>query len=140
MSRKIELNRENSSAICSACSHKTCCSTTTTPFLTKKEKMVYDIKSNGKCNKLKKDGKCSIYSNRPIDCRLFPIHIQKIGSKFYWIINKKCSLSKIIDVKKEVDKLERSYLEELKQELNDYEAHPCDKWFEEVEPVRRVKT
>lgn len=31
------------------------------------------------------EGKCRIYAVRPIDCKLFPLDIEKVGDKYYWI-------------------------------------------------------
>lgn len=41
---------------------------------------------------LNRKGKCSIYKDRPLACRLYPIGIRKKGSVFYVIIHKNCLL------------------------------------------------
>ena len=39
------------------------------------------------------EGKCRIYSLRPIDCRLFPFDVEIVGNEYYWAFfkYKKCS-------------------------------------------------
>ena len=32
------------------------------------------------------NGKCGIHAVRPVDCRLFPLDIQKVDGKYYWIM------------------------------------------------------
>lgn len=39
---------------------------------------------------LSKKGKCSIYKDRPLACRLYPIDIRKEGDTFYLVIHKEC--------------------------------------------------
>ncbi len=33
-----------------------------------------------------KNNKCQIYNVRPLDCRLFPLDIFKLGNNFHWLI------------------------------------------------------
>lgn len=54
------------------------------------------IKKDNKCFFLDpEEGKCRIYAIRPIDCKLFPLDIEKFGDKYYWIQYKYkyCNLS-----------------------------------------------
>lgn len=47
---------------------------------------MFNLKTiEGKCIFLK-NGKCSIYQNRPIDCKLFPFDIIKQNSNYYLIL------------------------------------------------------
>lgn len=39
---------------------------------------------------LSKGGKCSIYKDRPLVCRFYPIDIRKRGNMFYLVIHKEC--------------------------------------------------
>ena len=32
------------------------------------------------------NGKCRIYNVRPIDCRIFPLDIKKVDTKFFWVL------------------------------------------------------
>ncbi|MCD4818178.1 MAG: YkgJ family cysteine cluster protein [Candidatus Cloacimonetes bacterium] len=43
----------------------------------------------GKCPLLK-DNQCSIYSKRPLECRLSPLSLLQLNEKFYWIIDIDC--------------------------------------------------
>jgi Fe-S-cluster containining protein len=50
------------------------------------DKNIYKLKTNNnKCIFLK-NGRCSIYENRPLDCRLYPFDIIKKDSKYYLIL------------------------------------------------------
>lgn len=37
-----------------------------------------------------KNNRCIIYKNRPFDCRIYPLDIQKIKNSYYWIIYTTC--------------------------------------------------
>lgn len=65
-------------------------------------------------------GRCKIYEYRPLDCRLFPLDIEKIEDKYFWILyDYICPISK-----KEVVnllKLGKTYfLPAVKNELEEY--------------------
>ncbi len=40
--------------------------------------------------RLLKDGHCSIYENRPLECRLNPLSIYEVGGQLHWIIYLSC--------------------------------------------------
>lgn len=50
------------------------------------DKNLFSLKLNGKNCIFYIDSKCSIYNNRPIDCRLYPFDIIKIEKKYYLIL------------------------------------------------------
>lgn len=55
-------------------------------FFLKIDDGLFNLKTiRGKCIFLK-NGKCSIYQNRPTDCKLFPFDIIKQNSKYYLIL------------------------------------------------------
>ena len=51
-----------------------------------KGRKTYSIKTNnnGQCV-FYKNNKCEIYEVRPFDCRIFPLDIFMINSKYYWV-------------------------------------------------------
>ena len=102
------------------------------------EKKKYNLEYNGRCGKFDND-KCSIYNLRPVDCRIFPITIYKVKDKFYWGLSLNCQLSSTIDVDKELEVIERVYLPQLKDELNEYNNYPWDEWFQNIRIIREVK-
>lgn len=60
------------------------------------EVYIMQTKTNGGCAFLdSKNGKCRIYSFRPIDCRLFPLDIQYVEGKYYWALfgYNRCSIT-----------------------------------------------
>lgn len=55
-------------------------------FFTKVDDNLFNLKTyNGECI-FYKEGKCSIYQNRPTDCKLFPFDIIKKNSRYYLIL------------------------------------------------------
>ena len=98
--------------LCDSCEHKGCCTSFASPLLFShdledlkdigkdSEEFVKEIKINGRNAKTlkKKDnsnicvfwdeviGKCSIYKNRPFDCRAYPFDIYFIDGKYHWIV------------------------------------------------------
>lgn len=55
-------------------------------FYDKVSENIFQLKTiNNECI-FYKNGKCSIYDNRPIDCRLYPYDVIKDGDKYYLII------------------------------------------------------
>lgn len=95
--------------LCDKCKHTSCCNDYVTPFLTPKE--YQKIKKNrhekfadhvvinnikGYALKKKPDSEecifwdkergCTIYQDRPFDCRLFPFDIYKIDGDYTWIV------------------------------------------------------
>ncbi len=127
-----ELENNN---ICKNC--KFGCCEKSTPFLLKNERQNYSIKFKNKCNYLI-NSKCSIYKKRPIDCRIFPISLKKFKNKFYWILVKNCPLSKKINLQKEIEFIEKVYLSKIKKELEDYDKHPCHKWFDDYKIIQEI--
>ena len=98
--------------LCDSCTHKGCCTSFASPLLFSHdledlrdigkdgEEFIKEIKINGRNTKTlkKKDnsnicvfwdeviGKCSIYKNRPFDCRAYPFDIYFIDGKYHWIV------------------------------------------------------
>lgn len=95
--------------LCDKCNHKSCCNDYVTPFLSTKEfkdiqKLGYenfadDVLINdisGHALKKKSNSEecvfwsaqkgCTIYSNRPFDCKLFPFDIYKIDGVYMWVV------------------------------------------------------
>ena len=95
--------------LCDKCKHTSCCNDYVTPFLTPKEfekikktghenfaddVVINDIKGYALRKKSKseecvfwdKEKGCTIYQERPFDCRLFPFDIYKIDGEYTWIV------------------------------------------------------
>ncbi|MEM4245537.1 MAG: hypothetical protein QXR60_05035, partial [Candidatus Nanoarchaeia archaeon] len=126
---------KDSSKVCGRCDAR-CCSII--PFLTQEEKRELSLNHNGGCDKLV-GKRCSVYDNRPIDCRIFPISIYKIGNSFYWVLTKNCPLSNFINVEKELGIIEKVYLPSLKDELENYHRHPWTDWFSDIKIIKKIK-
>jgi hypothetical protein len=90
---------------CDGCS--LCCSC---PWLLKEEsaahpeifkattKTIEDVDflwDDGVC-KYVKDDRCSVYPNRPLDCRIFPLDVLEVDGVFWWAIYTTCPQHKII--------------------------------------------
>lgn len=97
------------SGLCEKCDHKSCCNDYVTPFLTsnefldikniKKENFAEEVLINnikGYALKKKENSEqcifwnnsegCTIYQNRPFDCKLFPFDIYKINGQYIWVV------------------------------------------------------
>lgn len=70
-------------------------------------------------NRYASSGRCSVYSNRPLVCRLYPIDIQEIKNKsdIYWVVHKKCDFVTKAP-KKDVEK----WLREAKKLVEDVDS------------------
>ena len=98
--------------LCGNCSHQNCCTNSAEPILfshdlkkleaigKKNDQYLQEIKVDGKkvdAIKKKKDSSicvfwdeekkhCSVYENRPFDCRAYPFDILLIDGKYHWIV------------------------------------------------------
>jgi len=98
--------------LCDSCTHRGCCTSFASPLVFSHdlkdlknigkdgEEFVKEIKINGKNVKTFKKknnssicvfwdenkGMCSIYKNRPFDCRAYPFDIYYIDGKYHWIV------------------------------------------------------
>ena len=98
--------------LCTSCTHQACCTDFAAPLVFKED--IEDLKEIGKAGKewlkdiiiqnkpikvIKKKSnskictfwdeeksRCSIYENRPFECRMFPFDIYKIDGKFHWVV------------------------------------------------------
>jgi len=76
---------------------------------------------------LLKNKRCSIYQNRPLECRLNPISIYEIGGHLYWILYKICPAVKhandlddfIVECKNFINKLEPHITPEMQIEFRE---------------------
>ena len=70
---------------------------------------------------------CSIYQNRPLECRLNPVSIYEIGGHLYWILYKICPAVKhandlddfIVECKNFINKLEPHITPEMQIEFRE---------------------
>lgn len=102
----------NFNKLCDSCEHKGCCTSFASPLLFSHDledlkaigkegaEFVKEVKINGKSIKTlrKKNnssicvfwdedkGICSIYKNRPFDCRAYPFDIHLIDGRYHWIV------------------------------------------------------
>lgn len=95
--------------LCDECKHKSCCNDYVTPFLSPKEyekignlghvnfakKVKINNISGYALDKKKKSDECifwdskkgcTVYSERPFDCKVFPFDIYKINGKYTWVV------------------------------------------------------
>lgn len=89
--------------------------------------IVFTMKTTGNQGCLffnREEGKCQIFSFRPMDCRLFPLDIEKRDTGYYWALYKynRCKLKK----KDKLSLLEYrdEALRVLGSELCDYATYP----------------
>lgn len=90
-----------------------------------KEKFYETVEENLYSIKIKEDNcvfyknhKCTIYDNRPIDCRLYPFDIIKLEDKYYFILYLlECINSK--NLEEECSKID-SIIEEVKPWINEF--------------------
>jgi len=90
----------------------------------------------------KQTGKCGVFAQQPLDCRLFPLDIDLIEGRLTWIVYEHCGLSggaidKMIEYA-ETNILERFAREEIlayskygKRDMTLY----CDRHWTVVKPV-----
>ena len=96
--------------LCSSCHAKTCCSDHLPPFVSTEEfeeikivtkrddfvttRIINNVKKNimktkdktDECIFFDSERGCTIYQNRPFDCKIFPFDIRKINGEFTWIV------------------------------------------------------
>ena len=65
---------------------------------------------------------CEIHSDRPVDCRIFPFDVLKIGGKFYWTVWKlKCSILENEETFEPfLQEHEREIIPKFVEHINDY--------------------
>ena len=82
------------------------------------------IESNGCVFFNRDDGKCQIYSFRPMDCRLFPLDIEVKDFNYYWALFKydKCRTTGV-DLKSLLKYKEKALII-LDEELHEYATYP----------------
>lgn len=106
------IQRQGYHSLCNTCSHKPCCTECISPLvfsedrrrLEKIDKNYSDyldtisiegikttiIKKRPQSTECvfwdKNDKKCSVYENRPFDCKIFPFDIIQKDGKFFWIV------------------------------------------------------
>ncbi len=99
-------------SLCESCQHQGCCTDSSVPLVFSNDfKALQDIKKSGdeylqdleikgrkvKALKKKKNSTvcvfwdeekktCSVYENRPFDCRAYPFDIRLINGKYHWIV------------------------------------------------------
>lgn len=112
MSKLDKRTRGDFNNLCETCHHQDCCTNSVVPLVfshdletLKKigvgdERFIKEIKIGNKNVKTirKKDGSnecilwdserkmCSIYEDRPFDCKVYPFDILKVGKKYHWIV------------------------------------------------------
>jgi len=60
-------------------------------FLSDYEKQFFGTKTQGEnCHNLMDDGRCSIHSVRPVECRIFPLDLKNINGKIKWVLWNSC--------------------------------------------------
>jgi Fe-S-cluster containining protein len=57
-------------------------------------------RTDGSCVFLDDSFKCSIYSHRPFECRIFPFDIKEINGKLHWIVWQVCPAAIHLDYEK----------------------------------------
>jgi Fe-S-cluster containining protein len=67
--------------------------------------------------------RCSIYENRPIDCRLFPLDVDFRDGKFVWIIYKSCPVKDPINQTEAEEALKIAEAELLPQLLSQIDTY-----------------
>ncbi|MCK9596012.1 YkgJ family cysteine cluster protein [Candidatus Pacearchaeota archaeon] len=66
-------------------------------------------KEGNSCIFLDSAGKCTVYDDRPFECRIFPFDIQEIDGKFLWVIWTNCPASSKVDCAKMIDYFENTF-------------------------------
>jgi Fe-S-cluster containining protein len=104
------MKSESWNSLCDSCKTKPCCTGYTSPLvfpheydeikkslsraiefvnpITINNTSLYELRKKNNSNEciFWKSTSCSIYENRPFDCRLFPFDIYKINGKYTWIV------------------------------------------------------
>ena len=70
---------------------------------------------NGACMFLK-NGVCSVYSQRPLECRIFPFDIELTGNKFMWILWEICPVHTLLSIDKSIPYFENELLTQYPEE------------------------
>ena len=70
------------------------------------------LNTDGYCTFLTSEKRCSIYSFRPLDCRLYPLDVTYENGKFYWIVYAydRCKLSQSCSFEDSIVKAEKTIL------------------------------
>jgi len=101
---------------CNPC--KSWCCHNENPFASKSELDKLKVekiitKKDGSCIFLDDSGKCGSYQDRPIECRIFPMDIQKINGKLVWVVWDRCPATRELDCDKMVDLFEKTFSREF---------------------------
>jgi Fe-S-cluster containining protein len=82
------------------------------------------VGADGKCIFYSsQSGKCGIYENRPLDCKLFPMDIDVQDGKFVWILYRTCPVEKGVtnaEAKQMVDLANSQVLPHIRDDLKVY--------------------
>jgi Fe-S-cluster containining protein len=69
-------------------------------------------------------GKCTVYDRRPFDCRLFPLDIDEVDGKLWWLLSTECPAHGFIDAESSARHLEQTLLPEFGEaNLRAFVAH-----------------
>ncbi len=72
----------------------------------------------------KTEGRCGIYRWRPVDCRLFPLDIEKDGDTYYWAIHKHESCRLTPADKRALLKFGKTAVAALREDMHNYATVP----------------
>jgi len=66
-------------------------------------------KEDGSCIFQNKSGNCTVYEERPFECRIFPLDIMEINNKLYWVIWDICSATEGINYNNILENIETNF-------------------------------
>ena len=94
------------------------------------------------CPFLMQDGLCMIHEVKPVDCRLFPFDIIRMGGEFYWIIRKiDCKITQDISIaEKYLKDMEENIIPDFAPHLDAYSLFRFDELLSkyDYEIIRKV--
>ena len=73
-----------------------------------------------------KNGKCTIYADRPFFCRLYPMTILEKEGKPVWVTHKKCPASAGINHHAAVEEIEANLTPELSEQIRIASRHTAE--------------
>lgn len=62
-----------------------------------------NTKEDGSCVFLNKSGRCEVYANRPLECRIFPFDVQEMNGTLFWVVWDVCPATPQLDYNKMIE-------------------------------------
>ena len=98
---------------------------------------------DGRCIFLNDAKQCTIYEQRPMDCRFYPFDIAKLGGHHVWIVHLRYCQWGASQWEGQVGAIEKRFMAEILPHLDAYASAIPPRWVDGIEnwrPLRPVNT